>query len=73
MGAVPGSYRGPNRRCLAIWFPLPEVSFVFSLLTRFPRAQTLHPEAENTMYKSAKTFEELDLSPELLQGLYTEM
>ena len=25
------------------------------------------------MYKSAKTFEELELSPELLQGLYTEM
>ena len=29
--------------------------------------------ADNTMYSSAKTFEELGLSAELLQGLYTEM
>lgn len=29
--------------------------------------------ADDTMYTSAKTFEELGLSPELLQGLYTEM
>lgn len=29
--------------------------------------------ADNTMYSSAKTFEELGLSQELLQGLYTEM
>lgn len=29
--------------------------------------------ADNTIYASAKTFEELGLSQELLQGLYTEM
>ncbi len=29
--------------------------------------------ADDTPYTSAKTFEELNLSPELLQGLYSEM
>lgn len=29
--------------------------------------------ADNTLYTSAATFEELGLSPELLQGLYSEM
>lgn len=56
-----------NRRCL------PALPLGFHHPSPVARSCLPQVTADNTLYTSAATFEELGLSPELLQGLYSEM